>query len=300
MSTATEDKELLDGLTEVERAMLAEANDDTNQGSDDGADDAGNDDQDGSAGADDAAGAGDDADTGAAAGRDDGANGDAGTSEPEGKAQQAAPLLVAEAPADAEAKLKEIADSKSDLRKKYDDGDLTFEEYEAEKDKLDEQRLEIKMAVKEAETAAKMAQQQARNEFLSYAAKFTTELHPEYAKDKDLYEALDKQVIELANIPKYAGLSGQEILDKAHKLILIDNPDKFAVQPKPADTGKKPAPKREVNLPPNLAKVPSADMNDTGEGRFAHLDRLAERGGMAFEQALAALSEAERNAYLAQ
>lgn len=303
MSTATEDKELLAGLTEEERAILAEGDDtDTEEGEGDGENDAGGDGEDGATGADDDAGAGDDNDADAAEGRDDGATDDAQADEPKAETKQAAaPLLVAEAPADAEEKLKEIADQKADLRKKYDDGDLTFEEYETQKETLDEQRLEIKMAVKEAETATKMVQQQARTAFLTYAEKFTSEIHPEYAKDQALYEALDKQVIELANLPKFANLTGEQILEKAHRLILLDHQEVFAERKKEPEADKG-ASKKQVtpkpNLPPNLAKVPAAAMNDTGEGRFATLDRLAERGGMEFEKALAKLSDAERDAYL--
>lgn len=300
MTTATaEDKELLAGLTEEERAMLAEGDDTTTNEGDDGQND---DDQGGAAGADDDSGAGADDGAGASNAGDDGKPAGNQADEPQAPEKQAAaPLLVAEAPADAEAKLKEIADAKAALRKAYDDGDKTFEEYEAEKDTLDEQQLEIRLAIKEAETATKMAQQQARNEFLSYAKRFTSEIHPEYAKDQALYEALDKQVIELANLPKFAGLTGQEILEKAHRLILLDHPDTFAEQAKTettkTETGKKQTTAKASA--PSLHNLPAADMNDTGEGRFAALDRLAERGGMDYERALAKLSDAEREAYLA-
>jgi len=303
MTTATEDKELLAGLTEEERAMLAEGDDeaDTDKDDADAADDQDDNDEGGDAGNDDAAGAGNDDDTGSAAGRDDGDGADDPAGKPEGQAQpgtQSAPLLVAEAPADADAKLKDIADQKEALINQFDDGDITAKEYQQKLDALAKQEREIELAQHKAQIAAEMAQQQARNEFLDYAKKFTSEIHPEYAKDQALYEALDKQVIELANLPKYANMTGQEILEKAHKLILIDHPDAFAAPAKPAaDAGRKPAPR--PSLPPNLSKVPAADMNDTGEGRFAHLDRLAERGGMEFERALAKLSESEREAYLA-
>ena len=61
---------------------------------------------------------------------------------------------------------------------------------------------------------------------------------------------------------------------------------------------KQDTPRREI--PPSLSGVPAADATDADDGnRFAALDRLADKGGVEYEQALAALSESERDAYLA-
>ena len=48
-------------------------------------------------------------------------------------------------------------------------------------------------------------------------------------------------------------------------------------------------------VPPNLGTLPAATANDTDDGKFAHLDRLE---GVAFEEALAKLSDAQRDEYL--
>ena len=53
--------------------------------------------------------------------------------------------------------------------------------------------------------------------------------------------------------------------------------------------------KKEGVVPPNLGKLPAATANDTDDGKFAHLDRLE---GVAFEDALAKLSDAQRDEYL--
>ena len=65
-----------------------------------------------------------------------------------------------------------------------------------------------------------------------------------------------------------------------------------AAAPKQA---KAPASKNEGVVPPNLGKLPAATANDTDDGKFAHLDRLE---GVAFEDALAKLSDAQRDEYL--
>ena len=65
-----------------------------------------------------------------------------------------------------------------------------------------------------------------------------------------------------------------------------------AASPKQA---KAPASRNEGVVPPNLGKLPAATANDTDDGKFAHLDRLE---GVAFEDALAKLSDAQRDEYL--
>lgn len=282
------DQEIMDGLTEDERAALAE---------DDGDNDADNkndkeDDADGGAG-----GAGDDGVAGAKDGADDGAEGDDGKGKDDDAGQQPpepqkqnAPLLVAQAPADAEAKLTEITGKKEELRTKYNDGDITFEEYEAEKDGLVKQEREIERAVDKAQIAADMQQQQQKNQWDADCNAFLA-ANPEY-NDTARFAKINEAVIALANMPSNKDLSGPEILSKAHKFVKADAGEEV----KPAVKGEKPAVIPKPDLPPNLGKVPSAAPIDTGEGRFAALDKLE---GMAFETALAKLSDSEREAYLA-
>ena len=56
--------------------------------------------------------------------------------------------------------------------------------------------------------------------------------------------------------------------------------------------------KKQNIVPPNLGKVPAATANDTDDGKFAHLDRLAESDPLAFEAALAKMSDAQRDEYM--
>ena len=68
-----------------------------------------------------------------------------------------------------------------------------------------------------------------------------------------------------------------------------------------ADAGiqkSQPKQKKQNIVPPNLGKVPAATANDTDDGKFAHLDRLAESDPLAFEAALAKMSDAQRDEYM--
>lgn len=208
--------------------------------------------------------------------------------------QQTAPILVADPVDGAEARLTEIATKKDALLTQFDDGDITAKEYQKQLDELSRQERKIEFELHEANLAAKMEQQRLQNEWTKTCNDFV-ETHSIYKDNPRLYKALDAEVRELAGKPETANWSGQKFLDEAHKNL------KQAFGFQEADTGK---PKAKAynpaeNLPPNLAKVPAAEVEDTNGGRFAVLDRLASSDPIAYEETLAKMSEAERNSYLA-
>lgn len=299
------DTELNDGLTDEERAALAEddgaaaattTEEDATNAEDAAAAEDTEDDSAAGAG-DDAAAADAGADSDAAPGRDDGEPAADVSEQPEGQASQSAPILIAEAPADADAKLADIATAKSDLLTKFDDGDITAKEYQAELDKLNRQELDINLDLREAKLAEKMEQQRLQNEWVSTVNRFI-EANPIYKPDTNprLYRALDQEVKDLAVKPEAANWSGEKILQEAHKNLaaafnLVDPASK---QEK---ITKQPVPK--PNLPPTLAKVPAAEGSETGNSKWGALDRMATTDPLGYEEALAKMSDADRNAYLA-
>lgn len=302
------DTEIDDGLTDEERAAL-EDEEETNAGDGEG-------EGDGTAEGEDADGAGDGEDgdgegtgdaEGAGAegeGSGDGAAGeDQGTveDEPAGKGLEAStsgPVLVVNAPQDADTKLSEIATKKDELLAKFDDGDITTKEYQAELDALNKQEREVEWGIEKAKLASEMEAQRQANEWKATVDSFIRE-NPRYSPDKapSMYQLLDIEVRRVAGTDEFKNRSdpaaGREILAKAHENIAKD----LGFEAKPA-ASKKPAPTKP-NLPPNLASVPAADQNDTQGGKYAVLDRMASSDPIAYEEALMKLPEAERNAYLA-
>jgi hypothetical protein len=325
---------LNDGLTEEERAALAlddngdevngegagsGAGDGSGAGGDAGAgasgDGAGNA---AGAGADaagsDAAGSAGDAGSGAgsgagaadgagAAGDGNGAGDGAGAGEGAGEGADAEgqprPVLVAEAPADAEARLKQIADKRAELRKQYDDGDITFEEYDGAKDSLNAEERKIERAVDKATLAAELTQQQAKNEWETTVSGFLA-ANDSYKKNPVLYRALDSEVKRVASEESAKNLSFRQILDKAHEAVssAFGVPAAKPADPKPADAANKG--RKQPELPPTLRKVPAAESADTSGNKYAALDRLLETDPIAYENALAKMTKAERDAYCAQ
>jgi hypothetical protein len=151
----------------------------------------------GAAGAGDAAGAGAGADAGGAGGADgagaagdgNGAGNGAGAGEGAGATDaQPRPVFVAEAPEGAETRLKEIGDKKAELRKQYDDGDITFDEYDSAKDSLSTEERQLERRIDQANIAASMQQQQAKNEWESTVGSFL-DANDVYKNNPVLYRA---------------------------------------------------------------------------------------------------------------
>lgn len=249
-----------------------------------------------------AAAAGDDAGAGAAT-ADDGKAAAPAAAEPSPAASQPAqqaPILVAQAPADAEAQLADIKTQKADLRKKYDDGDLTFDEYEQQKEELDDKRMEITRAVEKAQIASEMEQQRAKNQWDTDCANFLTTHAAVYdgEANKEAFEHLNETIIAYAKMPRNAGLTGPQLLDKAHKAVMAERGTPV-VEAKPET---KPAAKAAVPkpaLPPDMSRLPASSSNDPAEGKWASLDKLQTTNPGAYEDALAKMSDADRDAYLA-
>lgn len=286
------------GLTDEERAALLE--DDEQEGDEEeGADgaDTGHDegDDDGEEGADgdgqDDAGDAGEGDEPGDDGADDGDEG--GEPEPE-RSQQQGPILVAEAPEKAEERLGEIKTAKADLRKKYDDGELTFDEYESQVEALDDERMEIRLALKEAETAAKIEHQRQVNEREAQINGFLAEIGVKRDFSDLRFAALDNAVKIIANQEDNANLGVREILEKAYGLCVEQGVIQKKADKAPEVQAK---PRKPIATVPNLAKVPAADQTDTDDGnRFAYIDRIADP--VAREKAFQKLSPADQEAYL--
>lgn len=314
--------ELLEGLTDEEREALEEAaredeaetngqnnndeGDDNADGDENGTQDAegqageagqGNNDDAEAKGKD--AGKADDGDGGADAG--DGTDKAGDDKSADNAADQIAPLLVAEVPADAEAKLKEISDQKAALVEKFDDGDITGKEYQTQLDALNKEERAVERAVEKAQLAAEMRKQQEVNTWLNQVKDFTSRAQPEYSTSRVRWMALDAFVKEIGSKPENANLSGQEILQLAHQKVVEDL---GAAQAKTADKAddkaSRPLKGSKAEPPKTLAKVPAADNNELENSRWAALDRLREQDPEAHEERMMKMSDAERDEYLAR
>lgn len=286
-------------LTDEEREGLEDEDDETDD--DAGGDDAGGDDdqggdEDDGAGEDDGKGkdGGNDDDQ---PGRDDGATDD---EEQDAPRAQLVPLIRGEAPADAEEKLKAIDTREDELSQKFEDGDITTTEYRTGLRELNRERDDINWSLRKAELSRETTQAQAEATWYSNVEAFLSE-HPEIRKNQLVYNAFDAVVRDITSNKENHGLSDRKQLEKAYQVWAESLG--YTPEPKKDDAkGKgatKEAKKGQREIPPNLARVPAAEANDTDDGKYAHLDRLMETDPIKFEAALAKLSDSDRDAYLA-
>lgn len=210
-----------------------------------------------------------------------------------------------QAPKDAAAKIAEIAAARDALAEKFDAGELTAKDLLAQTRTLDSQERQIERASDRAEMATEMVQavwvQSTVPAFLNANA--------HYRDNPTLHGMLDTEVRRMQVAASQAGKDPLDpsILTEADKAIKASL---AALGVAPAETdkaktddpekpagGKKPTASAKPLIPPTLGAVPAADITGT-DGKYAALDRLADNDPVAYEDAMAKLSETERNAYL--
>lgn len=300
MGTQDHTDDELSGLTADERAMLADL-----EGADAGSGGEGDDGGDG--GDDGASTGGNDGDAGDA-GNEQGAGdrGDAGTGDdtPDRKtaAERVEPIYQAQAAENLDAKLKELAQARRDARRKYEEGELSEDQYDAELDRIEQERDTVNSARIRAEVSSEMTVQQLTREYQKTIASFFGDVKKagfDYMDEanKGALQHLDKTIKALSQTAD--GEEGpelwREILGNAHMVTAA----KFKIatgkqDPKP-DTGKG-GKAAEVarsrtpdlsNVPPTVGRGPSAGTPSVNSDEFSHLDGLS---GIALERAVARLT----------
>ncbi|UZV40821.1 hypothetical protein 12Stean4476_00059 [Erwinia phage Stean] len=205
-------------------------------------------------------------------------------------------MFRADVPEDIEAQRTALDVRWDDLATKFDDGDITFAEYNkgirelnTERGKLD--RLELK-----AELAAEANQSRNQEDWTNLCEDFVGE-NPIIGKNETMWNAFDVKLRQVTAATQQAGGTiGRRDLEKAFKLLQED----LGISA-PAPTGEQPQKKGRktpIEVPPTLGRVPAAQQTDTEDGKYAHLDRLAETDPEKYEAALMKMSDAERDAYM--
>lgn len=221
------------------------------------------------------------------------------------QSRQPAPLYVAEAPEGAQERLEAIAAEKGDLVQRFDEGDITAKEYQAELDALNKEERGLERKLDQYEISVRMAEQQQVNEREAVIDGFMAEVGINRDATDPRFVALNQSVMNVAADPAMANASVREIMEKAYDVLAELGMLKArgakapaTEQPKQPEPPKKSA-RKAINAPPTLAKVPASDATTTSDGnRFAHLARIKDPD--AYERAFAALSPADQDAFLQQ
>lgn len=220
------------------------------------------------------------------------------------KAAQPVPLFKADVPADIEAKFKDIDAREEALAEKFEDGDLTTREYNAQLRQLNKERGDLEWAQRKAELTQESSQSQREQVWYDTVNAFLPD-HPLISKNETLWNSFNAVLTRVTGeVQQAGGWPGQAELEKAYKQWAADlgiDAD-AAAGDKPTEqkqAGKQPAARQvqKPNVPPTLANVPAAAHEDTDDGKYAHLDRLADSDPEAYETALSKLSPGEWDEY---
>jgi hypothetical protein len=325
----------LANLTDEERAALAE--DDLSPEEKAALQEiAGEDGEDGDGGEDEDEDGDDDAGDGEGDGDDTSAATDAGTADaaPDGATAAAAPkgaaaadtedhgdeegdddervrhVYHAELPEDFDDRVKALGDAEAELAAKFKAGDVEADEFMQESRRLVRERNQLDGLRMKAEMATEMNQQAAAAAWEESVGRFMRRVKKDegidYVADEAKCNDLDVFVKALSAKPENADKSFSWFLEQAHKATKALH----GVGDKPAGgKGATPAAKadgkpdaKQVRKPPvdkipkTVAHVPGGDgPGDVGD-EFAELDSL---DGDEYERALAKLSPAQRERYLA-
>jgi hypothetical protein len=223
--------------------------------------------------------------------------------EPAKTEQKAAPKQEAQSdPVPDVSKAKQALDAikaeRKALREKYDDGDLTDDEYDAQNDALDDRMADAAADIKTAERSIAKQQDAWKQAGAAYLERYPG------LKTNGVIQALDKAVQELAAYPSVANLPHEQFLERVHRKLIAEA--EFTGLDIPAigkskQTAKKAAPDGDDSLgktPKTLASVPSSDVSNLDDSPYASLERMAERGDpIAFEEAMMKLPADKRDQF---
>ncbi|SFV31304.1 hypothetical protein SAMN05216456_1298 [Devosia crocina] len=215
--------------------------------------------------------------------------------------QQPQSLLPAyDLPEDFEARLEAIKSGEDDLEKRFDDGELSSAEYRKGLRELNDQRSELERMQLKHELSADSRKHDfeiRKSTWFENTVPDWLAKHPQYEAGSAGYDALNAEVMKLQG-GNAADPFAASILDQAHAKVQRDMRKALglpAEENKPSTPQPPTEPKREI--PPALGGLPSAapaDLQDTS--KFAVISRMT---GEAKENAMAQLSDTERNQYLA-
>jgi len=195
-------------------------------------------------------------------------------------------------------KMKDIADRKKELRQQYKDGDLDLDEYEDQRDAIEDEALQLREANLKATMSAEQSQQAGAQRWQWEQDRFfRVEKNKIYQDDPLIGSAFDTAVRSLGNDEKNSNRPMSWFLEEADRMIR----ERFTIPAgKDTDKDKGKQNKRRHSdkrkIPPNLGDLPAADIAETGgSDEFAKLEKL---DGMELEKALSKMSDAEQERYL--
>ena len=195
-------------------------------------------------------------------------------------------------PADVDDQIASAKLAKFKLAEKFDEGEITAVEYAKQMEDINDFQQDLQNRKFKAQLAAESQQSREMDSWEETCSSFLS-AHPEVQKSKLRYDSFDYSVRLVTGDPANAGLSGEQQLEKAYQNWVSE----LGIHVAPVQQEQKPTPVK-AKVVPNIGSLPAAQANDTEDGKFAHLDRLATTDPLKYEAQLMRLSDADRELYL--
>lgn len=214
------------------------------------------------------------------------------------------PVFKASLPEDFDAQVEALKTQRSELRTQFKSGDLELDDYEEQREAIDEKLAELDRLKIKADIAADNERQTGEQRWTWECDTFYADEANAIYKDRILAAAHNAAVIDLASEeslkahPERARWTGTRFLREADKLVRASmgvkpaapNPD----DGKPAPRNIKPSP--AAGIPPAISKLPVAAAAAVDGDEFAHMASLE---GVEYERAIARLTPEQRDRFMA-
>lgn len=219
--------------------------------------------------------------------------------------QQPAPFKAGDVPLirpgqtdDAEARTAELEGKLDALAQQFEDGEITTAEFLKQQRLVQTDMNNLQMQAFRTELSQETTQARAEQTWYGEVERFLNQ-NPEIGKSQLRLQSYDAVLRQVTGDEANASLSAQEQLAKARDLWA----EELGITLKPAEPDPKKDPKptksaQDRPATPSLNDVPAAQAQALDDGKFAHLDRLADSDPVAFEDALAKMTPELRDQYL--
>ena len=181
----------------------------------------------------------------------------------------------------------------ADLKQKFDDGDISIDEYMDSRFAIERKVVKIEAHQERMQQDAQMSWDRANQEFLA------NEDNKALRENDVLYGAFAMQVNKLIGEPASAAMSDADLLRSARDKVFAAFRIPQESQPSKDESAIRAAKREAANrgkAPTTLQGVPAAaQADDVDQSPFAYLDRLS---GEQLEAAVAKLSEADQLRWL--
>ena len=191
------------------------------------------------------------------------------------------------------AELDKLNADMADLKQKFDDGDISIDEYMDSRFAIERKVVKIEAHQERMQQDAQMSWDRANQEFLA------NEDNKALRENDVLYGAFAMQVNKLIGEPASAAMSDADLLRAARDKVFAAFRIPQESQPSKDESAIRAAKREAANrgkAPTTLQGVPAAaQADDVDQSPFAYLDRLS---GEQLEAAVAKLSEADQLRWL--